>query len=159
MKLLLKTVLVIALMITITACGGDAQQSSSSASNQGNRTTEPQLTDFQLEHGIGPVTSVVDLGELNMEWVDQGRQIFEMKCEMCHTMNNRIVGPPLGDIMERRSAAFVMNMILNPQEMTNKHPEGQRLLREYMTIMPFQNVQRDEARAIVEYLRTQSSDS
>lgn len=159
MKLLFKTVLAIALMVTMTACGGDSNNTSTSTSNQGSRSSESQLTDFQLEHGIGPVTSVVDLGEMNMEWVEQGRKIFEMKCEMCHTMNNRIVGPPLGDIMERRSAAFVMNMILNPQEMTNKHPEGQKLLREYMTIMPFQNVQRDEARAIVEYLRTQTADS
>ncbi len=158
MKIIYKTVLVLTLLIMTTACGGETQNNSSTA-NQNNRASEPQLTEFQLEHGIGPVTSVVDLGELNMEWVEEGRQIFEMKCEMCHTMNNRIVGPPLGDIMERRSAAFVMNMILNPQEMTNKHPEGQRLLREYMTIMPFQNVQRDQARAIVEYLRTQSSDS
>ncbi len=111
------------------------------------------LTDFQLEHGIGPVTERVDLGEIDPARVEEGRSIFRMKCEACHNMEGRMVGPALGDVMESRSPEFVMNFILNPSGMTREHPEGQRLLQEYMTPMPFQNVTREEAKAIVDYLR------
>lgn len=32
-------------------------------------------------------------------------------------MDERYVGPPLGDILERREPAYVMNMILSPEKM------------------------------------------
>lgn len=138
----------------MTACGGSETESSAS----GNRTTAPaaEFTDFELEHGIGPITSVIELGPIMQDRVERGRNIYEMKCEMCHTMDTRMVGPALGDVMDRRSATFVMNMILNPNEMAQKHPEGKKLLQEYMTVMPYQNVAEDEARDIVEYLRTEA---
>lgn len=155
MKHLIKILSVTLVFFIFHACGSDASNDATSG-RSASQSGQQELTDFQLEHGIGPVTSTISLGAIDEQLVKQGRTIYEMKCEMCHSMTNRMVGPPLGDIMERRSAEFVMNMILNPQEMTQKHPEGQKMLREYMTIMPFQNVQRDEARAIVEFLRTVS---
>lgn len=115
---------------------------------------EQGLTQFELEHGIGPVTERIEMDDsINEEMVTQGRNIFEMKCEMCHNMEGRMVGPELGNVMERRSPEFVMNFILNPSGMVREHPVGQELLQEYMTAMPFQNVQENEARAIVEFLR------
>jgi len=115
---------------------------------------EEGLTEFELEHGIGPVTERIDMDDtIDEEMVTKGRNIYEMKCEMCHNMEGRMVGPQLGDVMEYRSPEFVMNFILNPSGMVREHPEGQRLLQEYMTAMPFQNVKEDEARAIVEFLR------
>jgi len=131
------------------ACGnGDT------AERNGEPQTEEGLTDFELEHGIGPVTERLDIGdEIDQELVTKGRNIYEMKCEMCHNMEGRMVGPELGNVMDRRSPEFVMNFILNPSGMVREHPVGKEMLREYMTAMPFQNVKEDEARAIVEFLR------
>lgn len=123
---------------------------------EANRVNEQEegLTEFELEHGIGPVTERIEMDDaIDEEMVTKGRNIYEMKCEMCHNMEGRMVGPELGDVMERRSPEFVMNFILNPSGMVREHPEGQRLLQEYMTAMPYQNVKEDEARAIVEFLR------
>jgi cytochrome c len=119
-----------------------------------DRDTEPGLTAFQLEHGIGPITEEVVLGEPDEELAEQGEEVFQFNCEACHRMEQRFVGPPLGDVLDRRSPAFVLNMILNPEQMAREHPEGQKLLAEYPLIMPFQNISEDEARAIMEYLRT-----
>ena len=44
-------------------------------------------------------------------------------------------------------------MALNPEEMLKAHPEVKKLLAQYYTPMPNQNITREEARAIVEYLR------
>jgi len=149
-RILIITLTLIASLFLLQACGnGDTDSTTETA-----ETEEQGLTEFELEHGIGPITERVDVGdEIDGELVTKGRNIYEMKCEMCHNMEGRMVGPELGDVMERRSPEFVMNFILNPSGMTREHPVGQELLQEYMTAMPFQNVKEDEARAIVEFLR------
>lgn len=114
------------------------------------------LSAFEEEHGIGPVKQAVVLGELDQALVAKGKAEFEAKCTACHKMGERYVGPALADVLERRSPTFVMNMILNPMEMVERHPVGKQLLAEYMTFMANQGVTVEEARAIVEYLRTQA---
>jgi cytochrome c5 len=141
-----------ALLLLMVACTGSDSNEATPQRSSANQA--PQFTEFELEHGIGPVKERIELGPIVQAMVDQGRTIYEMKCEMCHSMDTRMVGPALGDVMDRRSPEFVMNMILNPNEMAQKHPDGREMLQQYMTVMPFQNVQYDEARAIVEYLRT-----
>ena len=47
-----------------------------------------------------------------------------------------------------------MNMILNPQEMTEKDPVAKKLLAEFMTQMVNQNVAESEARVLLEYFRS-----
>jgi hypothetical protein len=66
------------------------------------------------------------------------------------------VGPALGEVTTRRTGAFIMNMILNPQEMVERHPVAKQMLAERMSFMANQNLTMDEARAVLEYLRTQS---
>lgn len=141
---------VIVTSLIFFSCGNNSEET-----GEANVSEQEQgLTEFELEHGIGPVTERIGIDDtIDSELVTIGRNIFEMKCEMCHNMEGRMVGPELGDVTERRSPEFVMNFILNPSGMAREHPVGQQLLQEYMTVMPFQNVQEDEARAIVEYLR------
>jgi mono/diheme cytochrome c family protein len=112
-----------------------------------------ELTAFQLQHGIGPITTEVTLGAPDHGLAEQGEKIFETKCSACHKMGEKYVGPPLGDVLQRRGPTFVMNMILNPDGMYSKHPETKKLLGEYMTQMPNQQLSPDDARAVVEYLR------
>lgn len=116
------------------------------------------LSEFELEHGIGPITEPVSLEEeLDQKLAAQGQELFETKCESCHQMDNKLVGPPLGNILEARSPEFVMNFMLNPSEMISDHPVGQQLLEEYMVEMTYQNVSEEDARAILEYLRVESN--
>jgi len=75
---------------------------------------------------------------------------------MCHKMDTTYVGPSLGEVTTRRTPAYIMNMILNPQEMVEKHPVAKKLLAERMTFMANQGLTLAEARAVLEYLRTQS---
>ncbi len=137
------------------ACGGSSSDSADAASDQAQTGSgSDELTAFQLEHGIGPVTEVVEVGALDPAMAQTGEEIFAMKCSSCHKIDERYVGPALGEIAQQRSATFIMNMILNPKEMYERHPETKALLAEYLSFMPDQNVTPDEARAIVEYLRS-----
>lgn len=141
------------LLLLLTACGGDSTQQESKKPAK-DTSNESKFTAFELEHGIGPIKQEVILGDLNPALAATGQNIFNMKCASCHQMDSRFVGPPLGDVTNRRSPAFTMNFMLNPSEMARQHPEGKKLLAEYLTPMPFQNVSEEDARALLEYLRS-----
>ncbi|NNF03255.1 MAG: cytochrome c, partial [Rhodothermales bacterium] len=113
------------------------------------------LTAEQIEHGVGPIDAF-DPGPIDTELAARGEAVFTTNCSACHKMDSRYVGPSLGDVTVRRSPAFVMNMILNPDGMIKEHPEGKKMFAEYMTPMANQNMTEDQARAILEYLRTQA---
>lgn len=143
----------LALLLTAftASCGGG--DTTDNANDTGTEKQKEELTDFQLEHGIGPVTKDIKLGDqLDPELIKKGDKMFELKCSACHRLDSRYVGPPLGSITNVRSPAYIMNMILNPAEMIEKHPIPRGLLGEYATRMTNQHVSREEARAIVEYL-------
>ncbi len=136
-------------------CGGGGDAATPAQGGQAPAAVA-ELTPFQLEHGIGPVTEAVELpATIDEDLAHEGQEEFEMKCAACHHMGERFVGPALGDVTSRRSPAFIMNMILNPQQMVEQHPVGKELLAQYMSFMPNQGVTREDARAILEYLRTQ----
>ncbi len=111
------------------------------------------LSEFELKHGIGPIREKLTLGEIDPKLVEKGKKIFEMKCSACHELDSRRVGPPLRDVLEHRTPEFVMNMMLNPDEMIKRHPVAKKLLAEYLTVMTFQNLSVEDARAVLEYLR------
>lgn len=118
--------------------------------------TPAGLTPFEQEHGIGPVTEPVTLGPVDAARAAAGKATFDSKCSACHKMADKYVGPPLGDVTVRRSPAYVMNMILNPEGMYARHPAARQLLGEYMTQMPNLALTVDQAREVLEYLRTQA---
>lgn len=132
--------LIVGLLIsmTIISCGGDKTEEAP-ASNAGSK-------------GIGPVKSVT-LGALDQSMADRGKKQFEAKCSACHKFEEKVVGPALQDVTLRRTPEWIMNMILNPVEMTQKDPIGQELLGEHLTQMTFQNIKEEEAREILEYFR------
>jgi mono/diheme cytochrome c family protein len=141
-------------LLLVSACGqSDDDQTSATA----DQTSDNGLTAFQLEHGIGPITEDVTLDLDDVDKIEQGRQIFDSKCAACHQMSERFVGPALGDVTDRRSNEFILNMILNPSDMARKHPEGMKMLADFMTPMPFQNVTEEEAKAILIFLHQQSN--
>jgi len=133
--------------------GGEKTEAAESHEHEGE---EGGLTAFQLKNGIGPITEEVKVGPVDKALAAQGEKLFTAKgCTACHKIGEKYVGPALGGVTERRTPTYVMNMILNPAEMYEKHPVARGLLAEFMTQMPNLNLTKDEARAIMEYLRTQ----
>lgn len=117
-----------------------------------------QFNEFELEHGIGPVTEIVILGEVDADLADRGEELFKGLCFMCHNELDSSVAPSLEGILEKRSPEYVMNMILNPVGMTRRHPSRINQKEAYFTSMPFQSLSIDDARAIIEYFRLRDSE-
>ena len=140
-------------------CGGE-QSGGEEAETPGPAATAPQseLSDWELENGIGPFTSDVELGAIDPAQVARGEEIFTLKCSACHKLDDRYVAPPLRDVTERRTPTFILNMMLNSFEMTQKHPVVRELLAEYYTPMTDQGLTEEDARAVLDYLRQALAD-
>lgn len=104
------------------------------------------------EIGIGPVKKVT-LGPIDKSLADKGKQIYDSKCITCHKIEEKLVGPPQKGVTKRRTPEWIMNMILNPEQMTKEDPVAKQLFGQYLVAMTFQNVTEDDARAILEYFR------
>ncbi len=155
----MRNALISATLVLATACGGGGGEQGGASGDSGAPAAAvgSDLTPFQLEHGIGPITAPVELGAIDAGMAARGEAVFVEKCSACHKMAEKYVGPALGDVTTRRSPAFIMNMILNPQEMIERHPVVKQLVAETMSFMANQNVSPGDARAILEYLRTQAT--
>lgn len=153
----------------LAACGGQEGASKNSADPAAARGSESDvateapgggdLTAWELENGIGPVTEPLELGEIDSALVARGGEIFNLKCSACHKLDERYVAPPLRDVTSRRTPEFVMNMILNPLEMTQRHPVTKELLGEYFTPMTPQGLTDEDARALLDFLRRAHADA
>ena len=139
------------LVLFLVSCGGGDSEATKEAAAP--KLSPDGLTQEQLKHGVGPI-SALTLGPQDDALAAKGAEVFELKCVACHKVNERLVGPPLAGVTTKRTPAFIMNMILNPEEMVKKHPEVRAMLAEFYVPMTFQNVTEDDARAILEYLRT-----
>lgn len=105
-----------------------------------------------VNKGIGPVKSI-ELGEINPALVSAGKALFENKCSACHKMEEKYVGPPIKGVTKRREPEWIMNMILNPVEMTQKDPIAKELLATHYTQMTFQDISYEQTKALLEYFR------
>ena len=126
-----------------------------------NRQAEkPDTSDYQQHRklqadnkGIGPIDSLELGNQIDQEMADKGKKIFENVCSRCHRLHDSSVGPALAGVLQERSPAWVMNMILNTQEMLEKDPEAMSMKAEYKTPMIQTDLSKEEARQVVEYLR------
>jgi mono/diheme cytochrome c family protein len=138
------------IMVFAWGCGGGDSETKAKPAGQ---TQEGELTAWELENGIGPIKEKIELEPIDKSLAEKGSNVFEAKCTACHKLEERYIGPALGGVTTRRTPEFIMNQILNPDENVKKHPEGKKMLAEYLTPMTFMNVTEEDARALLEYLR------
>ena len=113
-----------------------------------------KIIDLQNK-GIGPIDSLVINEEIDVELARLGEEVYAEKCIACHKVGSTFIGPPPNGILKRRTPEWVMNMILNPEEMLQKDPLAKALFMEFNgQLMTNQQVTKEEARAMLEYFRT-----
>jgi len=149
-----KHFLVFLIIVAVSACGENKKEASSASSGIEKLAQKFGLTVFEYENGIGPIKEKLELGQIDLIKAKSGEKIFTEKCTQCHKLDERYTGPALRDVTTRRTPEFILNQILNPEEMTKRHPEVKKLLATYPTQMTYQNVSLDDAKAILDYFRS-----
>jgi len=141
--------------LVLFSCGGGGKSKIEQIREQSTIAPADPYENWQNDHGIGPVKEFVLESSVNQELATKGSEIYQAKCTACHKPDKKFIGPAPKDILNRRTPAWVMNMILNPDEMVQKNPIAKKLLMENNgSPMANQNLTEDEARAVLEYFRT-----
>lgn len=138
--------------------GNDRMAQSVSANNYASLqqdTTKSSKADPKSggDRGIGPVKNV-KLGPIDPKLVKEGHNLYSTKCMICHDLNQRKVGPPLGDVTKTRTPEFIMNLLLNTVNMERENPTMEDLISQYHIPMTSPGVSQQQARAVLEYLRS-----
>jgi mono/diheme cytochrome c family protein len=156
-----KSLALLFVLALVTACGPKKEKKKSfeykrTTTEKKAEKKEVEKAAFNLENqGIGPIKSMNFEAEINEALADEGAGIFKQKCTACHMTDRKLIGPAMKGIYDRRSPAWVMNMILNPTEMLAKDETAIALLKEYNNVMMLnQNLSQEETRALAEYFRT-----
>lgn len=148
-------VIVAALM---SACGGGSGEKEKGKFAPPTKakpmTYEEAVADWKNQKGLGPIKTVSLGEEIDQEMAKKGQEIYVLKCTACHAPDKEVLGPAPTDIFNRRTPEWIMNMILNPEEMAMKDPIGRGLLMKYNTVMANQGLTEEDARAVLEYFRT-----
>ena len=141
----------LAALFFLGSCGNNQQKSETdSTDTTSSAAQEAPKDDGQ---GVGKFKNI-NLAPVDPKMAAVGKTVFEAKCTACHRVTNqKIVGPGLKGVTLKQSPAWIMNMITNPQEMTQKDPTAKALLATHLTQMTFQDVSDDQAKEILEYLR------
>lgn len=134
---MIKTMLIIAILLLAVSCGGDTPS-----------------VDPMKNKGIGPVKSV-KLDDIDLEMASKGERVFKSVCATCHRLDSDYIGPKLGGITNRRTPEWIMNMVLNTEEMLRKDPIAKELKKKHASTMAVGGLDEKDARNLLEFLRTQ----
>ena len=126
MKSKLLSVATIATLFFVSSCGNNEKKSDS----ENSETPQSMVQDAPKDdgQGVGKFKNIT-LAPLDEKLAAQGKTVFEAKCTACHRVTEqKIVGPGLKGVTLKQSPAWIMNMITNPAEMTQKDPTAKELL-------------------------------
>ena len=146
-------------VFALVSCGGSEPEKATNTTPPKSMIKKKEVPASERitldDKGVGQIKDITLDDEINQEWVTEGAAIFKTNCTACHKIEKRFIGPSPKGILERRSPEWVMNMILNPEEMIQKDPIAKALLIEYNGApMANQNLTEEQARQVLEYFRT-----
>ncbi len=148
---ILATALLISGSIFYAACSNEEKSNEESTTN----AQDPAINQSEV-HGTEIKSGDVTLTTpLNQEWVQTGKSTYDLKCQSCHKLTDeRLVGPGWSGVTKRREPHWIMNMITNVDMMLETDPEAQKLLEQCLVRMPNQNLSKDQAREVLEFMRS-----
>jgi mono/diheme cytochrome c family protein len=125
------------------------------ASCDSNTGNDNKATVGANDIGKGKFTEVLLGHPLDKGLVEKGNSIYGAKCAACHKLTEeKLVGPGWKGVTDRRRPEWIMNFVTNTDEMIDQDPTAQALLEKCMVRMPNQHVTDDEARQMLEFMRS-----
>lgn len=143
--------LLAAAVLLLTACGGkeEAQKAAENAPTPGELIANqpvvhgPEIKNVELKNPLDPA------------WVAGGKAQYDTKCMPCHKLDGtKLVGPGWAGVTKRRTPVWIMNMICNTDFMLSQDAEAQKQLELCLVRMPNQNVSVEDARKLLEFMRS-----
>lgn len=160
MKNTLKIFTVLGLTMFMSCGDGEKKEADPYAKKKTTQTEVVNSTPASIRidlvnKGVGPIKSVILGDEIDQEMAAKGAEIYNMNCTACHKTDKKFIGPAPKGILERRTPEWVMNMIMDPEGMTQNDPLARDLLIEFNgSPMANQNMTEEQTRQMLEFFRT-----
>jgi hypothetical protein len=140
--------------VILNSCGGETSKTDQTTDQKSADATDANTSQSEV-HGTEIKESDITLSTpLNAQMVADGKATYELKCQSCHKLTEeKLVGPGWEGVTKKRKPAWIMNMITNVDMMLETDPEAQKLLEQCLVRMPNQNISKDDAREVLEFMR------
>jgi len=166
MKFKFLTLIAVVSLFSLTSCGGGKKtdKPAETSAKQEVKKEEPKVSSTKIDltaptmnnQGVGKYKDIKVADKVDETMAAKGKEMYKNKCTACHKFKKRYIGPALKGVTQRRSAAWIMNMVTNAKEMLEKDPVAKALITEYHAPMAQQDMNDDEVKALYEYLRTKN---
>lgn len=152
-----KILTAVAFAFMLMSCGDKKSEAISETATTTTETVTPKVTtpaeNYDPNRGLGKHENI-DISKFDPAMAESGKKIAEVKCTSCHKpTDEKLVGPGWKGVTLRKTPAWIMNFITNPDPMIDVDPELQKQLELCLVRMPNQNLADAQARDIVEYMR------
>lgn len=132
------------------ACNEGVKKDEKTVDVQDLTKNQPEVHGTELKEGDITLNTPLD-----QSMVSAGKSTYELKCQSCHRLTEeKLVGPGWKDVTKRRKPLWIMNMITNVDIMLESDAEAQKLLEQCMVRMPNQNITKEDARKVMEFMRS-----
>jgi mono/diheme cytochrome c family protein len=152
MKRLPRPLVAAVLALVLAGCSSSEQPSSQGSAGAAPAAATPAASNLDA----GPRAAE---GSIDEALAEQGEKLFKDKgCSACHTFGQKLTGPDLAGVSERRTARWIETQILDPQRMVKEDPVAKQLFATHMLQMPDQGLTEAEAKALVEFFKDKDHD-
>lgn len=143
-------------VIILSACSEGEKK----AEDRSTAVVAEDNTAEAVEENIQDVQTQAATSTPDDKLIQEGEQLFTSNCVACHSLgNDRLIGPGLAGITERRSEEWLIPWIKNSQKVIESGDEyAVKLYNEYNKVpMPsYTNLTDDQIRGILAYIKKNS---
>lgn len=111
--------------------------------------------------GPGSTSMAVTSNAPQQQEIDHpGQKIFKANCTPCHRIHQKLVGPALAGVLERRDSLWVVKMIRNSSQLiASGDPIAVKLFLEYngTQMTSFTSFSDEELKNLLEYIKLESA--
>ncbi len=162
-RIALRMMLLTTLAIAATGCGGGAGTDQTAGAPAATPAPAPAET---AKAAPLPTESKYDAGPragespVNAAMAANGEKLFSAKgCMVCHGFGKRVTCPDLVGVSMRRTARWMEEQILHPEEMVKTDRISAELKAQYVLPMTNQGLTPEEARAVIEFLKRKDKEA
>ncbi|MBL1410033.1 c-type cytochrome [Sphingobacterium faecale] len=149
----------VCLLATVIACNNDPKTKDAEKQQElEEERNEVVVHDYLKEgnKGIGSIKSFTQ-SAFDQAIVDEGNKLFIVKCTMCHEYGEDKLGPALKGVTKKRTPEWILNLLLNTEEMFEKDPDALAIKDDFPSMMVSLGLNELEAKSILEYLRQEDA--
>ncbi|HQV39666.1 MAG: cytochrome c [Flavobacteriales bacterium] len=152
-----RSFLPLSIALLVAACSSDTPKAAAPSDTPGAAAPVEEKAPEASSFPAGFITAqdITLDKDIDQGMVAEAKKIFDAKCHVCHGLTEeKVVGPGWKGVINERKPEWIMNMMLHTQWMVENDPDAQALVEETKTVMPDQELTKDQARAMLELIRS-----